>query len=75
MNALVGIGIFSSFIHCLTCDFKFLIIYFTLIALYSVFMIKSRVGRDNGKRKTLMIATWNGKNFRIFYLSLLYRGL
>jgi hypothetical protein len=38
-------------------------------------MIKSRVERDNGKRKTLMIATWNGKKLRTFVLSLLCRGL
>ena len=61
MNALLGIGLFSTVIHSLIYDWTFLKIYLQLLPLYLVFILLTRNLKENPKRKTLMQATWNGK--------------
>ena len=61
MNALLGIGLFSTVIHSLIYDWTFLKIYLLLLPLYLVFILLTRNIKENPKRKTLMLATWNGK--------------
>jgi hypothetical protein len=61
MNALLGIGLFSTVIHSLIYDWTFLKIYLLLLPLYLVFILLTKNIKENPKRKTLMLATWNGK--------------
>ena len=61
MNALWGIGLASNILYGVFVDGTYWKIYFALLALYTVFFFSQRVTRDNGKRKTIMISTWNGK--------------
>ena len=61
MNAFWGIGIASSAVYGMLVDGTYWKIYFALCIAYTAFVCATRVMRDNGKRKTLMIATWNGK--------------
>ncbi len=61
MNALLGVYIATIVIHGVLNDCTFLLFYVALTGLWFLFVQKTRVMRDNGKRKTLMAATWNGK--------------
>lgn len=61
MNALWGIGLVSNMVYGVFVDGTYWKIYFALLAAYTVFFFTQRVTRDNGKRKTIMISTWNGK--------------
>ena len=61
MNALWGIGLASNILYGVFVDGTYWKIYFALLALYTVLFFSQRVTRDNGKRKTIMISTWNGK--------------
>ena len=60
MNALFGIAIVSSLMNGLN-DPTYWLIYTLCLILWTVFIVKTKNVRDNGKRKTLMAATWNGK--------------
>jgi hypothetical protein len=62
INAFYGIGYFSAVIYGLLIDGTYWKIYLTLFIVYLVFVSMSRVMKDNPKRKTLIAATWQGKN-------------
>jgi hypothetical protein len=61
MNALYTIAIVTSLMHGLCYDLTFWLIYLMCVIVWTVWVMKSRDHRANGKRKTLMQATWNGK--------------
>jgi hypothetical protein len=61
MNALLGIYIATIAMHGVLNDCTFLLFFIPLSGLWFLFVQKTRVTRDNGKRKTLMAASWNGK--------------
>lgn len=61
MNALYVIALVSSLQHALFHDMTYWLIYFMCVVVWTVWVLKSRDHRANGKRKTLMQATWNGK--------------
>ena len=65
MNAFYGIGIVSSVVYGMLVDGTYWKIYTVLTVLYLVFVLCSRNKRDNPKRKTIMAATWNGKQFSL----------
>lgn len=68
-NALFGLAILATLIKSYFYDSTWLIIYAILIIAYTVFVSKNIVKKDNSKRKTLMISSWNGKS--IIFLILL----
>ena len=61
MNALFGIAVVSSLMHGVLYCRSYWLIYIVCLAAWYVFVEKTKVKRDNGKRKTLLLATWNGK--------------
>lgn len=63
MNALWGLAIVATIIKGIYYDSRWLITYLVLIVLYTAFTIKMKNPKENTKRKTLMISTWNGKSF------------
>ena len=56
-----GIGLLSNVVYGMLVDGTYWKIYFALLAAYTAFVCATRNMKDNGKRKTLMAATWNGK--------------
>ncbi len=63
INALFGLAYLTHFIKVILFDFTWLKIYFSIVVVYLVFVLVTRNMKENPKRKTLMIATWNGKKF------------
>mgnify|MGYP007070401105 CR=1 FL=1 len=61
MNALFGIAIASSLMNGLLNDGTYWLIYIMCLVIWTIFIVKTKNPRENGKRKTLMLATWNGK--------------
>lgn len=72
LNAFFAIGYFSAAIYGMFIDGTYWKIYGVTFVLYLIFVTCTRVMRDNTKRKTLLISTWNGK---IKVTLLLCRGL
>ena len=66
MNAFWGIGLASGMVYGVFCDGRYWKIYFALSILYFIWVQATIVKKDNGKRKTLMISTWNGKSITGF---------
>lgn len=67
MNAFYGLAIAASLIHGILFDGSFWKIYFCNLFIYTLFVMLTRSTKENPKRKTLMIATWNGKHLKTFY--------
>lgn len=61
MNAFYGVAIATTLIHGLLFDFKFWKLYLCNLAIYTIWAFVTRSGKDNPRRKTLMISTWSGK--------------
>lgn len=61
LNALLGSALVASVFQKFLFDWSWFYIYFLLLAAYLTLVFKTRVARDNGKRKTLMFASWAGK--------------
>ena len=60
-NALISLALLTHFLRCLFFDFAWIKFYVLFTFLYLVFVLWKRPGRENPKRKTLMLASWNGK--------------
>ena len=59
MNAFKGCLILASLLYGIFVDSTFWKIYGAVVACYFVFVLWQRDGRENPKRKTLLISTWN----------------
>lgn len=64
LNAFLGFLLLTNFLYKLFFDWTWLVMYAVLLVAYTGYIFNTRVSRDNGKRKTLMFATWNGKYLR-----------
>lgn len=62
-NAFYGLALAATIIHGVLFDFSFWKIYFIVFVLYLAFYMVTKNSRENPKRKSLMIASWNGKFF------------
>lgn len=62
INALIGLLFLASIIHKIIYDWAWLGIYILCFAGYLYIVFTKGVRRDNGKRKTIMFATWNEPN-------------
>jgi hypothetical protein len=59
INALVCLLFVTAWLHKLIYDWSYFYIYTMFFAAYLAYFFQNRVKRDNGKRKTLMFASWN----------------
>ena len=59
MNALMGLMILTGIIYGIFIDATFWKIYCCLVTVYLIFVLVQRDARDNPKRKTILISTWN----------------
>ena len=62
MHACLVIGLVTWALHSLTYDWTFLMMYIVLVAAYYFFVTKFSNPKENTKRKTMMIGTWNEGN-------------
>jgi len=62
LNAFLGFLLLTNFFYKLFFDWTWLVMYAVLLVAYTGYIFNTRVSRDNGKRKTLMFATWNEPN-------------
>ena len=58
-NALLFTCLFSGIIYGIAIDGTFWKIYGVLVALYSIFVLVQRDTKENPRRKTILIATWD----------------
>ena len=63
MNPLVGLMILSGIIYGIVVDGTFWKIYAILFSVYIVLVLVQRDARENPKRKTILISSWNCKCF------------
>ena len=63
MNPLVGLMILSGIIYGIVVDGTFWKIYAILFSVYIVLVLVQRDARENPKRKTILISSWNCKFF------------
>ena len=61
MNAFLQMFIYTAMVYGVFVDGTFWKIYITMVAAYTAWVLITRNSRDNPKRKTIMISTWNGK--------------
>ena len=61
MNALIGLLILSGVVYGIVVDGTFWKIYAVLASVYLVYSLWQRDARENPKRKTILISTWNCK--------------
>lgn len=61
INALFALGFVAHVLQCILFDSTWFRIYGVLFVAYLSFVLYTRNMKENPKRKTLMIATWNGK--------------
>ena len=59
MNALIGCLIIAGILYGIFVDSTFWKIYGAVIVCYTGFVLWQRDARENPKRKTILIATWN----------------
>lgn len=62
MNAFKGCFILAGILYGIFVDATFWKFYAAVVVSYLVFVLVQREGRDNPKRKTMTIATWNCKS-------------
>lgn len=65
MNAFYGLAIATSLINGLLFDWSFWGIYFLVFLAYCAMWYITMPKKDQSKRKTIMISTWNGKKTSI----------
>ncbi len=61
MNALIGLLILAGALYGVLFDGTFWKIYGALVALYFVFINLYKTGKENPKRKTILISSWDCK--------------
>ena len=61
MNALWGLFILTGIIYGVFIDATFWKIYLILLVLWTIYVNLQKNGRDNTRRKSLLIASWAGK--------------
>ena len=61
MNAFKGCLILAGILYGIFVDGTFWKYYAAVVACYVVFVLVQRDGRENPKRKTILIGTWNRK--------------
>jgi len=59
INACIGIGYAAAVVYGMLVDGAYWKIYCCILVCYLTFVTLTRETRDNPKRKTLTIATWN----------------
>lgn len=59
MNALIGLMILTGIIYGIFVDATFWKIYALVVSIYLIFVLWQRDARDNPKRKTILISTWD----------------
>lgn len=59
INACLGVGYAAALVYGMLVDGVYWKIYCCLLVCYLAFVTLTRETRDNPKRKTLTIATWN----------------
>ena len=64
MNGLKGCAILAGILYGIFVDGTFWKWYAAVVCAYMVFVLVQRDGRENPKRKTLLIGTWNCKYAR-----------
>ena len=62
MNALWGLFILTGIIYGVFIDATFWKIYLILLVLWTIYVNLQKNGRDNPRRKSLLIASWAGKS-------------
>ena len=68
MNALNFLFLVAGAIYGVFVDGTFWKIYFVLVVLYTIFHLLTRNQRENTKRKNIMISTWSGKTFELYFI-------
>ena len=68
MNGFKGCAILASILYGIFVDGTFWKWYAAVVCVYMVFVLVQRDGRENPKRKTLLIGTWNCKCICSFLL-------
>ena len=61
MNALIGLLILTGIIYGIWVDATFWTIYALVLTIYTIFVTTQKNSKENPKRKTVMISTWNCK--------------
>ena len=61
MNAFKGCLILAGILYGIFVDGTFWKLYAVVVVCYMTFVLVQRNGKDNPKRKTILIGTWNCK--------------